>query len=252
MAAVLEALASSRQPQPLAGELLRERVRLAPLLEQHAGITVVRDDLFPGGTKARILPPLLQGAREFVYCTPAYGYAQLALAYAAADASVKATIFCAARKQLHARTLEAQRLGARVLQVPAGYMTVVRARARQYCAVSQARLLPFGLDCPEVLEAIAALARALPVQPAEVWTVAGSGVLTRGLQRAWPEAAFHAIRIGAKPDAGRAQLWQAPEKFEQDAKQPPPFPSCGNYDAKAWRFIRQHAQPGALFWNVAA
>jgi hypothetical protein len=82
--------------------------------------------------------------------------------------------------------------------------------------------------------------------------VAGSGTLTRALQRAWPHAAFHAVRIGSAPDAGRATLHMAPEPFERDAKQPPPFPSCGNYDAKAWRFILRHATPGALFWNVAA
>jgi hypothetical protein len=44
----------------------------------------------------------------------------------------------------------------------------------------------------------------------------------------------------------------APEKFEQDAKQLPPFRSCLNYDAKAWRFIQQRATEDALFWNVAA
>jgi hypothetical protein len=47
-------------------------------------------------------------------------------------------------------------------------------------------------------------------------------------------------------------LYAAPEKFEQDAKVKPPFPSCSNYDAKAWRFIQEYARPGALFWNVAA
>jgi len=45
---------------------------------------------------------------------------------------------------------------------------------------------------------------------------------------------------------------KAPEKFEQDARLRPPFPSCSNFDAKAWRFVRQRAAPGALFWNVAA
>jgi len=58
--------------------------------------------------------------------------------------------------------------------------------------------------------------------------------------------------IGAAPDAGGAVVLQAPEKFEDAAKDPPPFPSCLNYDAKAWRFVRQRAKPGALFWNVAA
>jgi hypothetical protein len=112
--------------------------------------------------------------------------------------------------------------------------------------------MPFGLDTPVFIEALADIARRLPVQPAEVWTVAGSGVLTRALQCAWPSASFYAVQVGAKPSAGSAAVLVAPEKFESDAKQPPPFPSCSNYDAKAWRFIKERAQPGALFWNVAA
>ena len=31
----------------------------------------------------------------------------------------------------------------------------------------------------------------------------------------------------------------------------PPFPSCSNYDATAWRFVKAYARQGALFWNVA-
>jgi hypothetical protein len=224
----------------------------APVIEEHAGILVVRDDLIPGGTKARVLPAILQGAREFVYASPVYGYAQIALAYAAREAGVKATVFVAERQRMHARTLEAHAAGARILEVAPGYMTVVRARARSYCAVSGARLLPFGLDDPIVLDAIANLARGLDVEPREVWSVAGTGVLTRALQRAWPRATFRAVRIGAMPDPGAALLLAAPEKFEQDARIRPPFPSCGNYDAKAWRFITAQASPGALFWNVAA
>jgi hypothetical protein len=130
-------------------------------------------------------------------------------------------------------------------------MTVVRARAREYCAVSGAHLLPFGLDAPAFIDALATLACGLPVRPREVWTVAGSGVLTRALQQAWPTAAFHAVRVGAVPNVGRAAIYEAPERFEAPAVVRPPFPSCDNYDAKAWRFIRAHARPGALFWNVA-
>jgi hypothetical protein len=81
--------------------------------------------------------------------------------------------------------------------------------------------------------------------------VAGSGTLTRALQAAWPGARFHAVRVGKPPDVGRARLYEAPEPFERDASLPPPFPSCSNYDAKAWRFLAEHARPGALFWNVA-
>jgi hypothetical protein len=38
-----------------------------PITEQHEGILVVRDDLFPGGTKARFIPRLFDGANEVVY-----------------------------------------------------------------------------------------------------------------------------------------------------------------------------------------
>jgi len=99
---------------------------------------------------------------------------------------------------------------------------------------------------------MSAAALALPIKPREVWTVAGSGTLSRALQRAWPAAEFFAVRVGAQGDAGKASVMQAPERFEHDAREPPPFPSCSNYDAKAWAFMRKHAKRGALFWNVAA
>jgi hypothetical protein len=38
-----------------------------PQLIEHDGVLVVRDDLFPGGTKARYLPLLFDGAGEVVY-----------------------------------------------------------------------------------------------------------------------------------------------------------------------------------------
>jgi len=224
----------------------------APRLVEHDGVVVVRDDELPGGTKRRALPALLNlGAAEYVYASPVYGYAQVALAHTAREHGALATIFCAQRKRRHARTLEAAAAGARIVEVPCGYLTVVQARARAHCAATGGVLLPFGLDVPAFVTALAAVARALPMSPAEVSCAAGSGVLTRALQQAWPHARFYAVRVGAEPAAGGATLYTAPEKFEHDAKEPPPFPSCSNFDAKAWAFVRRYAQPGALFWNVA-
>lgn len=225
-----------------------------PQIVEHGGIVVVRDDLVPGGTKARILPYVLgnTAAHEFVYASPVYGYAQIALAHTAKALGKRVTIFCAQRRILHARTCEASRSGARIVQVPHGYLSVVTRRAQDYCAVTGATLLPFGLDTPLVISLLAKVAAVLPIHPVEVWCVAGSGTLCRALQCAWPQVSVHAVRIGAVPQVGRALLHQAPERFEDDAKIRPPFPSCSNYDAKAWRFIRQYAKPGAVFWNVAA
>jgi cysteine synthase len=205
----------------------------------------------PGGTKRRVIGGMLAGAAEVVYASPACGYAQVALAHEAAAHGVAATVFTAKRNVLHARTREAQAAGARIVLVPHGYLSNVQAKARSYAAQTGARYLPFGLDTEPFLEALAGVARALPVVPAEVWSVAGSGTLSRALQRAWPDAAFFAVQVGSKPNVGHATLLHAPERFEQDARVPPPFQSCGNYDAKAWRFVRERASPGALFWNVA-
>lgn len=225
-------------------------------VDEVEGVRVVRDDLVLGGTKRRALERVLAGidAPEFIYATPAYGFAQIALAYAARQIGKKATIVVAQRKVRHARTQLAADAGAEIVEIGRGaYLTVIQKRARDLAAERGAYLVPFGMDDEVFIDAMAQLARELPGPiPTEVWSVAGSGVLTRALQRAWPDASFHAVRVGKEPDAGTAEIWVAPEKFEDDAQEPPPFPSCGNYDAKAWRFIKANAAPGALFWNVGA
>lgn len=223
-----------------------------PVIEDVGGVLVVRDDLIAGGTKVRALSQFMNYADEFVYASPAYGYAQMALAYACRDAGRQATIFVAKRNELHPRTLQARQAGAKIVQIPYGYMNNVKSKAKDYASAAGAMLLPFGLDFPEFISALASIARELPITPREVWCVAGSGVMARALQAAYAEADVHAVRIGAEPNIGKAQLLSAPEKYEQDAKSPPPFPSCSNYDAKAWQFIERYASPGALFWNVAA
>ncbi|MBX9883569.1 MAG: PLP-dependent lyase/thiolase [Novosphingobium sp.] len=159
-----------------------------PIVREHAGVRVVRDDLFPGGTKARFLPVLFRDAAEVVYASPAEGGAQTALATVAAQLGKRATIFVAKRAKPHPRALMAKRLGAKVLQVDPGYLNVVQARARAYAAARGARLAPFGVDMPEAIDAIASAARATGEEPDEVWCASGSGVLARAIARAWPHA----------------------------------------------------------------
>lgn len=225
-------------------------------IDEIEGIRVVRDDQVLGGTKRRVLDRVVAGieAEELVYATPAYGFAQIALAGACRAAGKRATIFVAARQERHARTAAAASLGADVIEVKAGRLNVIQSRARKHCEATGAYQVPFGMD-DDLFVAVMAeiIAEGTPgPAPEEVWCVAGSGVLTRALQRAFPDAVHHAVQIGRDPNVGNAKLWVAPEAFEEDATDPPPFPSCSNYDAKAWRFIREHAAPGALFWNLGA
>ena len=227
-----------------------------PELWQYGDLFVVRDDLLQGGTKRRALNIWLPelGKGNYVYAGPCEGYAQLALAYACRDLGegYQAWLVLAERQKFHPRTQRACDLGALIVEIRPGYLSVVQSHARHFAHHEGFTLLPFGLDNPRLLEILASIARGVPYNPKEVWCVAGSGTLTRALQQAWPRAKHFAVQVGHTPDVGRAELLVAPEAFAKDALDLPPFPSCGNYDAKAWQFIVKHASPGALFWNVAA
>jgi len=225
-----------------------------PIVTVHSGIHVVRDDLFPGGTKARFLPALFDDADEVVYASPCEGGAQTALAHTAAALGKRATIFVAKRAEPHARALEAKRVGAKVMQVSPGYLTVVQARAREYCNRTGARLAPFGVNMPEAIEKIAEAARTTGIEPDEVWCASGSGVLARALAKAWPDARRHVVEVGRTLSSAEvlgATIHKAGIPFSKALRDLPPFPSDPHYDAKAWKICKaRHGAGLVLFWNV--
>lgn len=106
-------------------------------------------DLIAQAIQAR--SPVQHGAEEVVYASPAEGGAQVALATVARKLGKRATIFVARRAKPHPRTLQAAKLGAKIVPIAPGYLSVVQARAREYCAQSGARLMPFGADMPEAI-----------------------------------------------------------------------------------------------------
>ena len=66
-----------------------------PVIKEHDGIQVVRDDLLNGGTKRRAFMYYVQSlpeVEEFVYASPRQGYAQLSLAYVCRDLGRKCTV----------------------------------------------------------------------------------------------------------------------------------------------------------------
>jgi len=227
----------------------------APQIVTTDGIMVVRDDLLAGGTKARFADSLFASGRPVVYASPAEGGAQTALAFTAQRLGAGLVIFVARRATPHPRTVMAHRLGARVIDVAPGYLSVVQARAREYAQKNGMALAPFGLDIPGAADAIAAAAALLPATlPDEVWCAAGSGVLARGLAKAFPLAARHVVQVGHKlmpSDVGGARIHIYPRPFGSPARTIPPFPSDPHYDAKAWEICaREHGAGSVLFWNV--
>ncbi len=225
-----------------------------PVVVVHDGLAVVRDDLILGGTKVRYLCRLFDAADEIVYASPPEGGAQTALAATAQEMGKRATIFVAKRSNPHPRSLMAKRLGAKVLQVEPGYLSVVQARARAYATARGAMLAPFGVDMPEAIDAIAEAARSTGEQPDEVWCASGSGVLARGLARAWPHARRHVVQVGRKltpDDVSGASIHVYPKPFSDSARVVPPYPSDPHYDAKAWEMAKARRGAGrVLIWNV--
>lgn len=228
-----------------------------PIVVEHDGILVVRDDLYPGGTKARFIPALFDDADEVVYATPCEGGAQTALAHVARARGKRATLFCAARKAPHPRTIMAQRLGATVHFVSPGYLSVVQARAEEYADQTGAKLAAFGI--PGAVDAIAAAALATGLEPDEVWCAAGSGTLARGLAKSWPWADRHVVQVGrelSRADVDGATIHKQPLPFSKPHRCTVPFPAEPHYDAKAWAECKARRGGGpsrgrkVLFWNV--
>lgn len=224
-----------------------------PIVITHNGIQVVRDDLFGGGTKARFLPRLFDGVDEVVYASPQEGGAQTALATVARQLGKRATVFVAGRKNPHPRVAMVRALGGNVVEVKPGYLSVVQARAREYCKTTGAFLAPFGMDVPEAIEIIADAALATRLHPDEVWCAAGSGVLARGLALAWPHARRHVVQVGRElspVDVVGAVTHVAGVPYEKPCRALPPFPSDPHYDAKAWELALYHGLGQIVFWNV--
>jgi hypothetical protein len=234
-----------------------------PKIVEYDGIKVVRDDLLDGGTKRRAFNEYVQWVKqtnpyvkELVYASPRQGYAQLSLAYACTDLGLKSTV-TVPKGEHNWLTTESIRLGCNIIEVPMGYLTNIQSKAKKYVRNNDGcQLVPFGGDHPIIIQAMTNAALSLNIEPPkEVWTVMSSGVLSRGLQQAWPDAKVYGVRIGhntTKREQGRAETFLSKYKFHQDCKESerPPFPSSLTYDSKAWSFIKEHASEGALFWNV--
>lgn len=231
-----------------------------PIIEQHGALLVVRDDQLEGGSKTRFLPHLISGAREVVFGGPFCGGAPLALSVIGKRLGVKATLFYADRRELHPYQRQARRNGATLVFVRPGYMTVVQRRARDYCERTGALFLPLGFDVPAAadpfIETMCAV-RAAIGDPPEVWCATGSGMLARCLGVAFPRSRVVGVTVGlesrhaAQRFPGNVELRPAGLRFEQASRAPVPIRSHAHYDRKALALAVAHAQPGALFWNVA-
>lgn len=246
------------------------RIRSFSACRRHPGFTLFDDNGLTAGTKQRALGPLLAQIpeTEIVYAGPARGYAQVAVAYAAAAIrnKKKPVLFLSSNEatvhpQLPAR---ARQLNAQtVVHTHRVKLSKLEQIAHDYVSKSKGKafLLPFGLRFPGYIRLLTiALTCAIPLHVRErvrrLWIVVGSATTLTALYDVFPNASFCIVQVGRTVyddvlDTRRIERkYIAPEKFNQNARQPGPYTSSANYDAKIWQFFRKHGRTDDHIWNV--
>ena len=117
--------------------------------------------------------------------------------------------------------------------------------------------VPLGLKHEMVTAGIVKVAYENIKEPDEVYLATSTGVLSRALQIAWPNAKFTSVCVSRNMKAGElgvAKPISEPLAFQQSEKKEnlPPFPNIDTYDGKVWKYIPKNSDKDILFWNVGA
>jgi len=227
------------------------------IIEEHNGVNVLRDDLLPGGTKSILMPHLIKDGEEFVYASPVYGGFQIALSAYCKSYNKRATIFCAKRKVKHPNTIKCESLGAQIIEVPYGYLSVVEKKSRDYCEQTGAVKLQFGAKTPESIGVISnrvkKVIEKLGGEPNEIFCAIGSGTLVTSILNATKKCKVIGVQVGAEfhNEDPRLRTIKYHKTFDKESHSIAPFPSMPNYDLKAWEYCLRYKQSdNVLFWNV--
>jgi hypothetical protein len=223
----------------------------APVIEEVAGVTVVREDLLECGGKARLGEALIASVKEktIVYVQPRYGFAAISLVDLCKKYNKKLVLFMPSSKQVSDHQAFTIEHGAEPHFYRVAAMKNLNSIAKLWARQHGGFFIPLGLDHPLVTAMIVKTASEIR-EPSSFWTAVSTGVLTRGLQIAWPNATAYGVAVSRNiqdGERGSCKVISSYYSFEQDSRDRPPFPSASNYDAKVWEYLID----GDLFWNVA-
>jgi len=237
-----------------------------PVITKFDNVYVVQDELLHYGSKIRFVDKFIRDVpqKEIVFgSSPATGYAQISLPAVTNKYDKKTVLFMAKRnpENYHDYQKRGMALGAEYKWVNMGMLSVTQSRARKYVEENPEERVqfPIGLEHPTVIASIIKVARKHidPTKISEIWSVASSGTLARGLALAFPELPINIVSVGHKMserEIGRAKYYRSEYKFDKPIKESElkelPFESAITYDAKAWRFVKEFGKKDCLFWNV--
>jgi len=226
-----------------------------PIVIDHDGVRVVRDDLVVG-TKTRAADLLASKINNdtMVYSQPRVGLAGVSLLDVAKHHNKKVVLFMPASKRISLHQACCIERGAIPIFERIAAMPILNIKAKEWADKHNAFFIPLGLKHELATAAIVHTASKIS-EPEEVYVAISTGVLSRALQIAWPNAKFTCVAVARNLKAGelgRASVISEPLEFMQEEPIQPPFPTVRTYDAKVWKYIPKNTGRNILMWNVGA
>ena len=229
-----------------------------PDVRVHDNIRVVRDDLLVG-SKVRggdcLISSLPNHIDTIVYVQPRTGLAGVSILDVAKRHGKDVMLFMPSSKRISQHQACCIERGARTSFHRIAAMPNLNAIAKKWASERKnAFFVPLGLKHEMVTAGIVKAASQIE-EPEEVYTATSTGVLTRGLQIAWPNAKFTSVCVSRNMKAGELGIAEAisePLAFTAAEKKEnmPPFPTIDTYDGKVWKYIPKDTGRDILFWNV--
>jgi hypothetical protein len=216
---------------------------------------VVRDDLIVG-TKARACDLLCFKIKNdtLVYSQPRTGLAGVSLVDVASRHNKNVVLFMPSSKQISRHQACCIERGATVFFERIAAMPNLNLIAKKWAEKNGAFFVPLGLKHEYATAGIIHAALTIP-EPDEVYVAISTGVLSRALQIAWPNAKFTCVAVARNlkaGESGNATVISEPLEFtkSESVKNLPPFPTVSTYDAKVWKYIPKNTNKRILMWNV--
>lgn len=226
-----------------------------PVITVHDGVRVVRDDLIVG-SKVRGGDLLISRCKydTIVYSQPRVGLAGVSILDVAKRHNKKVVLFMPASKRISLHQACCIERGAIPIFKRIAAMPNLNAMGMKWAEEHNSFFVPLGLKHELVTAGIVKIASKIP-EPEEVYIAISTGVLSRALQIAWPNAKFNCVAVARNLKAGelgRATVISEPKPFNISEKEEnlPPFPTVPTYDGKVWKYVPKHTERDILMWNV--
>jgi len=228
-----------------------------PRITSHDGVRVVRDDDLVG-SKVRggdcLISSLPDHIDTIVYVQPRTGLAGVSLLDVAKRHGKKVKLFMPSSKRISTHQACCIERGCEYEFHRIAAMPNLNLLAKKWADERpNAFFVPLGLKHELVTAGFVKVASKIK-EPDEVYLATSTGVLSRALQIAWPNAKFTSVCVSRNMKAGElgiAKPISEPLAFQAAQKTDlPPFPNIATYDGKAWKYIPKNSDKDILFWNV--